>query len=192
MNVRYDLKNVPEKIRKSIARFARKLLKKQPNIHTIVVDRKQGVQKAEKFTDFELLLLYNAESERETKRIISESVGCGGSEKISENGRIYSPGRAYRKSEETAHHDETSALEYYFPDIHKRKYSIYMEFLKKHLNYFTINDYFDIITINSPEMEKDDPLLYKLFTTYHFEKGYVVFSSQSKPFITTQIELTEE
>ncbi len=191
MNVRYDVLKLPVNKRKSIAKFARKLLKEQPNIHTIILDRKHGVEKAEQLTDFELLLFFNAETDSETKRIISESSFYGGSGKPSENYRVYHPGKAYQKNERRILREEAIGLLYKFSDIQDRK-TEYLEFLQEHRKFFTINDYMDISTVNSPEMEKSNPLFYQVFMTSHFEKGYLVYNELVKPYITMHINLSEE
>ncbi len=183
MSVRDELEKAPLEVKRNIARFARKLLKKQANIHTIIVEKKQGIERADKFTDFELLLFYNAECDIENKRIISESAYYGGSGKMSENCRIYSPGSAQQKNERVPLPDDPCALLYRIKELRKDE-SDYLGFLREHLNFFTINDYMDITTVNSPEMEKSNPLFCQLYTTYHFEKGYLIYNRLVKPFIT--------
>ncbi len=196
MSIRDDLEKVSDQVKGSIARFARKLISKHPNIHSIVLDRKDGVKEAREFTDFELTLFFNAECESETKRIVSESRYYGGSGEISKNYKIYNPGSAYRGIEKAVNADEASALFYKFTEEHRQKHpqkdDVYLEFLQEHLKFFTINDYFDITTINSPEMEKSNPLLYRLFTTGRLEKGYLVYNTLIKPFLTTQIDIMED
>ncbi len=191
MSIRDELKDLSFQMKRSIARTARKLLSEQPNIHTIVVDKKPGVKTGREYTDFELLLFYNAETEEETRRIISESSFYGGSGEVSKNYQIFNPGRGYLESDRTVQSDETWALLYKFRDNHTRKEPDYMAFLQEHLNFFTKSDYLGVTSLNTPEMEKSNPLFSSLYTTYHSEKGYLLFNKQVKPFITMHIELSD-
>ncbi len=182
MSVKDDLNSVSVRVKRSIARFVRKLLKEQQGIHTIIIDKVPGTKTARQFTDFELLVLYNMESEKE--EVISESGNYSSSGRGSGNCRIFSPGRSYRISQAVPHADEYKALIYRFPYIYKRKEPSFRKCLQDHLKFFTINDYMDITVINSPEMEKSNPIFYELFTTYRFDKGHVIYNSLGKPYVT--------
>ncbi len=184
MHVRDDLNRLPLPVKRSIARFVRKLLREHQDIHTIVIDRAAGIKSAQQFTDFELFVLCSTESEKEKKQLRSESGNGGSFRADSVKGKICSPGGPYQKSEPVIHPDDCKALIYRFPLIYKRKESAFREFLRDHMNYFTINDYMNITMINSPEMEKSNPVFYPLFTTYRFDKGHVIYNSLGKPYVT--------
>ncbi len=192
MNFRDELKQLPLQLKRSIARAARKLLQQQPNIHTILLEKKYGVTTADQLTDFELILYYNGENYEENQEIISESIYYGGSGEVSDNYRIYDPGRGYLTSRRLPLPDESGALLYKSPHMLEKRESDYLNYLEEHLKYFRKNDYLDITTINSPEMEKSNPLYYVLYNTYHVEKGYMIYNRLIKQYITMHIELSEE
>ncbi len=133
---------------------------------------------------WESIFFINAESETETKRIISESLYYGGSGIPSENYRIYSPRRDYVKSERLPLSTETNALRYKYPNINKVKNGAYLEFLQEHITFFTKKGSMNITTINSPEMEKGNPLFSKLYITHRFQQGYLIYNELLKPIIS--------
>ncbi len=184
MNVKEDLKEVSISVRKSIARFARKLQNSTPEIHTIIVDRRRGDVKAEKITDFELTIFFDAGSEEETKRIISESMHYSGSGAVSENYTVLDPEKSYVRSEHVDNEEGLKALLYKSVHLYKTKQIPYLEFIREHRKLFIKNDYITVSTMNSPEMEKSNPLFYKLYITHCYEMGHVVYNRLLKPFIT--------
>ncbi|MCP4297631.1 MAG: hypothetical protein GY786_18695, partial [Proteobacteria bacterium] len=135
MNFRDELKQLPYQLKRSIARTSRKLLQKQPNIHTILLDKKYGVTTACQLRDFELTVYYNAESYEENQRIISESIYNGGSGEVSENYRIYDPGRGYQKGQRLPLPDESEALLYKSPHMLEKFESNYLNYLQEHLKF---------------------------------------------------------
>ncbi len=184
MSVRNDLLNLPVSKKKSIARLARKLLRELPNIHTITVEKRYDVSKPEELCDFELIVFLNAENEIETKRIIAESVYYKGSGAPSESYTVYDPGIAYEMSDRELLPDEALALHYEYCSVTEEWKNRYLSFISEHLKFFVKHDFMSITTINSPEMEKGNPIFYKLYVTGHFEKGYVIYNSTLKPFVS--------
>ncbi len=184
MSVKNDMLELPLEVRRNIARSARKLLSDEPTIDTIIMERKRDVVKGEKASDFELFVFFSAESETERERIISESVYYEGSGEISENYRISDPGKNYLKSDSSPSENEAEALLYKSVHMYRENEKAYLEFLQEHQKCFSKKNFLDITTINSPEMEKSNPLYYKLYMTHSFEKGYVIYNRLMKPFIT--------
>ncbi len=187
-----ELIQLPYEIKRSIARFAAKLLRDDPKIHTILLDIKEGIEKAEQITDFELQVFYHAGSEEENRRIIAESFYNGGAGETSENYRIFSPRRNYKQVQRRVQPHEVEALTFYFPHIHNKKGAEYLKYLEDHGTCFIKNDFLDVTTINSTEMEKSDPLFYNLYISYCFKKRYVIYNRLLKPIITMHIDGAEE
>ncbi len=184
MSIKNDIENLPLETRRNIARAARKLLSDEPVIHTIIIDRKKESPKVQKPEDLEFLIFFDMGSETETQGIISESIHYGGSGTVSENYRIYDPGKDYVQSAPSPSGDEAEALFYKSDHAYQENRTSYLEFLKEHQKFFSKKDSPNIITMNSPEMEKGNPLYYKLHITHCFEKGYVIYNRLLKPFIT--------
>ncbi len=188
MSIQNEVQQLPYGVKRSIARYSRRLLKEEPSIHTILLKIKQGVKKAEQITDLELYVFYHTGSEEENSRIIAESIYNGGSGEVSENCRIFDPGRNYQKARRTVLPHEASALALYFPVIHKKKEPEYMKFIEDHGTFFIKKDFLNITAINSTEMEKSDPRFYKLYIGYCFKNGYVVYNRLLNPFMTMHLE----
>ncbi len=188
MNVIDDLKNLSLHHKRMIQRAAGKLLTELPTTHTILINRKPGIEKARETSDFELIVLVNAESEAERERIVSESVYNNGSEALSENCEIYDPGFAYIRSEWAVAPDETEALTNKFTEVYEDTERAYLEFLPKHLNLFVKAGSMNVITINAPEMEKSDPLYYNLYIINKFDTGYMVYNRDIRSLITVHRE----
>ncbi len=191
MSIKTEQTELPDRVKRSVAKFAGKLLRDDPNIHTILLDIKEGIEKAEQLTDFELQVFYHAGSDKENRRIIAESFYNGGSGEVSENYRMFEPRRNYKKVQYIAQPHEVEALTFYFRDIHKKKEPEYMRFLEDHVSLFIKKDYLDVTTVNSTEMEKSDPLFYRLYIGYCFKKRYVVYNRLLKPLITLYIDQSE-
>ncbi len=181
MTVKYDLIKLPLTTKNAVARLARRVLKVLPDTHTIVLIKKPEIMRATLFSDFEMIIFVNAETEVETKRIIAESRFNGGSGLPSPSYRIYDPHMAYIETERIPSQDELSALNYHFTKIPPHVEKSYLNFLSEHLKFFKKHDFLNITTVNSPEMEKSDPLYYQLYITHHIEKGYMIFSTLNKP-----------
>ncbi len=160
MTVNDDIKELSVQIKKLLSRRARQLLEELPGIHTIIIDRREGVAKARDLSDFELLIFVNENSE-----------DCN-----SDNCTIFDPGKGYVRTERPVLPDETIALQYRFTNLSEKRDSDYLNLLQEHLKVFKKNRFPDIITVNSQEMEKDDPLYYKLFISYRFKKGYLLYN----------------
>ncbi len=173
MSIQNEVLQLSYEVKRSIARFARKLLKDEPNIHTILLEVKQGVEKAKQVTDLELQVFYHTGSKEES---------C----------RDFNPGRNYQHGQRTVQPHEACVLASFFPQLHKKKEPEYMKFLEEHGTFFIKKDYLDITTINSTEMEKSDPLFYKLFISHSFKKGYVVYNRLMNPLVTMHLERSED
>ncbi len=186
MSVIDDLKNLSSQQRRFIQRAAGKLRKMLPTTHTIIINRKPGLQKAVNLTDFELTVLVNAESEAEKERTVSESLFNKGSGKVSAPCRIYTPGYAYIQSSREVDPDEAEALTYEYEDVYDNSRQAYLELLKKHLKLFVKDGSMNVITVNAPEMEKGNPLYYKLYTINLYLIGYVIYNRDIQPIVTIQ------
>ncbi len=184
MSVIDDLKTLSLRQRRMILRAAGKLLRQLPTTHTIVLRRKTGIEISREVADFELIVFVNAESEAETERIISESVYNGGSGAVSESCRIYDPGFAYMRCSYVLSSDEDEALTYEYAEVYDDTRRAYLEFIGRHLRLFVKAGNMNVITVNAPEMEKDDPLYYKLYIINQSERGYMVYNRDIRSRIT--------
>ncbi len=186
MSIINDLQNLPSRQRRFIQRAAGKLRKKLPTTHTIIINRKPGIENGCEFTDFELIAFVNAESETERERTLSKSICNKGSETASESCRIYNPGFAYIQSSREISPDETVALNYEYSEVYENSRQAFLNLLKKHLTLFVKDPCMNVITVNTPEMKRDNPLYYKLYIINQSRKGYVIYNRDIQPNITIQ------
>ncbi len=186
MSVINDLKNLSSRQRCMIQRAAGKLRKHLPLTHTIILNRKPGIETVRELTDFELVVFVNAGSEAERKRIISESLYNKGSGVVSDSYRIYDPGLAYIRSEREVTPDEAEALTYEYTEVYDDSRQAYLEFVEKHLKLFVKADHMNVITVNASEMEKGNPLYYSLYVINLYKRGYVVYNRDIQPTVTVQ------
>ncbi len=63
MSIELDITKLPAETIRRITRTARGFLKKFPNIHTIIIDRGEGVKTASEYKDFHLFLFMGEESD---------------------------------------------------------------------------------------------------------------------------------
>ncbi len=185
MSIKFDMLQLPIQMRRNLARFARKLLSEEPMIDTIIINRKRDTLKAEKPSDFELFIFFNGGKNIELKGSFSESAPYDGSDGILENYRIHCPGKGYVRTAPSPSEDEAKALLYKSAHAYRENFTTYQNFLREHLKFFTKESYLNITTVNSMEMERNNPLFYKLYMSHCFEKGYVIYNRLLKPFITT-------
>ncbi len=188
MSIQNEVQQLPYGVKRSIARFARKLLRDEPKIHTILLEIKPGIKKAKQITDLELYVFYHTGGEEENRDIIAESIYNGGSGESSKNCRVFDPRRNYRQVQRTVLPHEACALPFYFPELYKEKEPEYMKFLENHGAFFIKNDFLDVTTINSTEMEKNNPLFCRIFISYSSKKGYMVYNSLLNPLITMHLD----
>ncbi len=186
MSVTDDLKKLSSWHRRMIQRAAGKIRKYLPSTHTIIINRKPGIEDARKFTDYELIAFVNVESEVERERIISESAYNKGSGVQSEFYRIYDPGLAYIGSRREISPDEDKALTYEYEEVYDDSRQDYLEFVEKHLKLFVKDGSMNVITVNASEMEKDNPLYYSLYIISRYKTGYVVYNHDIQPIVTIQ------
>ncbi len=186
MSIINDLNNLSSRQRRIILRAAGKLLRELPTTHTITINRKPGIDNGREITDFELTVFVNAESEAESKRIVSESVYRKGRSAVPESYRTYDPGFAYIQSERAITADEAEALTFEYAEVYENSRQAYLKFVEKHIKLFVKGDCISVITINAPEMEKSNPLYYALYTINRYKTGYVVYNRDIQPIITIQ------
>ncbi len=183
MNVTSDLVNLSIYWKMRLLRLTRKLLKKYPNIHSIIISRQgAGLKSAEKFTEFELFLFLNEEADSE--KGISHSLKSGHPQGSADSYRIYEPGMGYKRSERSHAESETEALHYGFGTLSPELKQDYLNFLNTHCCFFETDGFPGITTLNSTEMKKDDSRFYGFYITGQFDNGYLICHREVKPKIS--------
>ncbi len=197
MSVIDDLKKLSSRQRRIIQRAAGKLLRELPTVHTVVINRKPGIDTARMYTDFELTVFVNPECEVECevecaverKHTVSESVYNKGSGKVSESYRIYDPGYAYMESFREVLPNEAEALSFEYTEIYENTRQAYLELLKNHLKLYVKSDCMNVVTVNAAEMKRGNPLYYKLYIINLCARGYVVYNRDIQAIITIHKQL---
>ncbi len=90
----------------------------------------------------------------------------------------------YKRSARLVEPEEAVALTYDFENIYKETHDLYLEFLGKHLMFFVKNEFMNVTTVNTTEMEKDCPLYSQLYIIYHTKTDYVLYNRDVQPKIT--------
>ncbi len=163
MTIKDTLIKLPGKMQKRIIRLSEKLHGDLPEIHTLIICKKPGIENAELFTDFELFLFMN-----EQKRFRKE-----------ENPPFH-PGREFKEVNTPPRPDDINALYYRFCTINDDVRDDFRDILRSRLHIFEKRE-FPAVHIISPEMKKDDPRFYNCLLSYKYEQGYLIFSSLTKP-----------
>ncbi len=170
MTLKEKLNNLPLNTKKRIAKLSRKLMKEFPNLHTIIINTQPGSVKGELFTDFELIVFFNGNTDL-------QKPDCKSSRPDNIAG-------GYKMRECFPVSGETIALYYEYSVVPEKLQNDYLNLLSKHRMFFVKNDFPDVTAVNSAEMYNDDPKFYKLYITNQFEKGYLIYNSDLKPVIS--------
>ncbi len=171
-----DLYKLPLREKRIIARLAKRLMAKFPATHTIIAETKRGVKNGVDHTDFELTLFIDDTIKTEVDSLLKEESGISVAIQ-----RSFQPGMAYEARDYCPFQDETHALKNKYYKVYGKTRENYLNFLCDHLCYFTKHNFIDIVTVNTTEMEKDNPLFYQLYIAYRFEKGYLVYHKTLRP-----------
>ncbi len=193
MNIIEDLKNLTEQQRRHILRAANRHMKKLPATHTVILTKRPGLKTASVLTDFELII-YVSDGVRQMCNEVYECVDDDRTvSKISadnifgakrETYRVIHPSLHYKQSARLVEPEESVALAYDFESSYKGTHDTYLEFLAKHLMFFVKNNFMNITTVNTTEMEKDCPLYSRLYIIYHSKNDYVLYNRDVQPIIT--------
>ncbi len=164
MTVKYDLMKLSERTKKRITRISDKLHGAFPDIQTIIICRKPGVEEAVEFDDFELFIFFDTE-----KRGESDS---------------FCPGMGYEKRERNFPSD-LDLLSHFYKNVTRELECDYRDFLNRNLHYFeftgTPEDFPGIIAVTPSQMNKDNKSFCKFYLTKIYDRGYLIYRDELKP-----------
>ncbi len=177
MRLTDDLMNLSPETKKRLLRITDRLIHRFPDICAIIIQGVSGVERPVEPGDFEVHVLFKCEENEE-----NEENKDGGDN--STDG-IISPGMGYERREAEIPFSKTDLLPLFFKDLTPELSRDFLAFLERGLNFFEYTDrsfdFPDIITLDIPEMMKDNFVFYKLYQTNAFDDGYLAYSRDLKP-----------
>ncbi len=164
MTVKYDLMKLSERRKKRITRISDKLHGAFPEIETIIINRKPGVEEALEFDDFELFIFFDKEGRSETES--------------------FTPGMGYEKRERKFPSD-LDLLSHFYKNVTRELENEYQDFLNRNLHYYeftgTPEDFPGIIAVIPSQMKDDHKSFSKFYLTKTYDRGYLIFKDDLKP-----------